>query len=65
LSGENRTVGFASNKTKYQSEQPIIMSEQRATEKIKAQRDELEDLAESDNPASWIAGTLLEAANDA
>jgi hypothetical protein len=39
-------------------------TEQRATEKIEAQRDELEDLAESDNPTSWIAETLLEAAND-
>jgi len=40
-------------------------TEQRATEKIEAQRDGLEDLAESDSPASWIAETLLEAANDA
>lgn len=40
-------------------------TEQRAVAKIEAKRDELEALAESDNPASWIAETLLEAANDA
>lgn len=39
-------------------------TEQRATEKIEAQRTELQELAASDNPTSWIAETLLEAVND-
>jgi len=41
------------------------MSDKQATEKIEAQREELEALAESDNPTSWIAETLLEGADDA
>lgn len=35
-----------------------------AVEKVEAKREELEGLAESDNPASWVAEMLLEAAEE-
>lgn len=37
---------------------------ERGAEKVDRKRDELEELAESDNLASWVAETLLEAADE-
>lgn len=33
-------------------------------EKVEANRDDLEELAESDLPVAWVAETLLEAAEE-
>lgn len=37
---------------------------ERGAEKVNSKRTELEELAESDNPAGWVAQELLDAADE-